>query len=910
MNRSRPQSFRWTDLVRTKIGDAVARVQRCGSDPAFRGGEFRSCRRLQVEALERRQLMAADLPLGATPLDTGEFLLGSVTVTPVFFESDGSIDPNTQDWTANEIDQTLDKIRASTDWWVNLLAKKTSVHQLAFEIDETFARTPVSTGYEPIDRSSITFERYVGDWLTDLGYGDAPSIERAVQLFNDTQREKFQTDWAFTIFVADSSDDADGFFAAGGFTGAFAYPGGLFYVVPSGRPVSTYSHEMGHIFWARDEYPGAGSYNDQRGYYNAQNLNAYDDAPAGHVQEDSIMRGNSVADRAYAALDSPDSTLAMIGWRDSDGDGIFDVLDVPLSMDAIGYFDPLTSVYSIRGAGSVETLANQNSSGPQSDITLSRIKALEYQLDGGTWQTAAEFDATAVEFDLDVSITEPFDSIGWRVTDTRTGITSVPLESTRQSHLFSGLGGGVAFVDQNANGLLDAGERLLEGSQVTLQHADGSELFRAQAVAASLADGETGSIGTLSLSGVGLTLDGRVAVGSSTTRPDVRVFQVYDDQSSSWRDRISGERRLQVESSQSTGRVAIDFLALDTGSYGLEDGSYARVEAFDSDGNRLSRITSPQVPAGEAGQLIVEDPRGQIASVVIYGHAETDILVTAVAFGTESTQSVDRSGGWVTEGIADGNYQVRLTSPNLIYQFTDSFYDLDVTNGSASPVLAAAKRVDSPRHHGQSPGDVNADQIISPQDALLVINDLARFGSRLLSPDEAVGDFVDVNNDGYVSAIDALRVINLLERNQEGEGEQATGQRADDPGAGPALTESQLSTGASASPSPDHSPTDFLPPPPPFLADSRANSVDQVFRELEPEWVRTDSFTDRENPKMLNSAGQPPYGESRAVGPVDSREEAKVFSQPIEIRSALADSPRFDEFPVGIHRTPPLDELF
>ena len=45
-------------------------------------------RRLQGEHLEDRALLTA-VPLGALPTDTGEFLLGRVAVTPVFFESNG-----------------------------------------------------------------------------------------------------------------------------------------------------------------------------------------------------------------------------------------------------------------------------------------------------------------------------------------------------------------------------------------------------------------------------------------------------------------------------------------------------------------------------------------------------------------------------------------------------------------------------------------------------------------------------------------------------------------------------------------------------------------------------------------------------------------------------------------------------
>ena len=92
---------------------------------------------------------------------------------------------------------------------------------------------------------------------------------------------------------------------------------------------------------------------------------------------------------AFAAHVSPDSTLAMVGWQDSDGDGVFDVADVPLRLEGIGYFDAATSRYHFRGDASAVPLMNRNSSGNQSDITLNRISELQYRIDQGAWQVYA-----------------------------------------------------------------------------------------------------------------------------------------------------------------------------------------------------------------------------------------------------------------------------------------------------------------------------------------------------------------------------------------------------------------------------------------------------------------------------------------------------------------------------------------
>ena len=78
--------------------------------------------------------------------------------------------------------------------------------------------------------------------------------------------------------------------------------------------------------------------------------------------------------------------------------------------------------------------------------------------------------------------------------------------------------------------------------------------------------------------------------------------------------------------------------------------------------------------------------------------------------------------------------------------------------------------------------DVNNDGFSSPIDALIIINSLARGGSRALSVGSGEGElssrmYIDVNGDGFISPIDALQVINAINRriggSGEGEGTQA-----------------------------------------------------------------------------------------------------------------------------------------
>lgn len=71
------------------------------------------------------------------------------------------------------------------------------------------------------------------------------------------------------------------------------------------------------------------------------------------------------------------------------------------------------------------------------------------------------------------------------------------------------------------------------------------------------------------------------------------------------------------------------------------------------------------------------------------------------------------------------------------------------------------------------PHDVDGQNGVSPRDALIVINYVARIPGGLL-PDEQFDPpiFYDVNGDGIASPIDALRVINFIARQSLGEGER------------------------------------------------------------------------------------------------------------------------------------------
>ncbi len=219
-------------------------------------------------------------------------------------------------------------------------------------------------------------------------------------------------------------DEDHRFDAEGTFGSSFALAGGRFFVIGSERTASAIAHETGHMFWATDEYAGGAAYLDRRGYYGTQNLNAYDGNPNPDDRVRSIMDLHSIA---YADGDLSPSAAAMVGWQDSDGDGLFDVLDVPLTLSAQWDFDPASGELRVSGQAGVGTLPNKNPYGLGNAITINQVQTIEYRLDEGPWRTAKQPNAYQSEFDFQLTLPPATEQIALRARDTRTDVRSQEL---------------------------------------------------------------------------------------------------------------------------------------------------------------------------------------------------------------------------------------------------------------------------------------------------------------------------------------------------------------------------------------------------------------------------------------------------------------------------------------------------
>lgn len=754
---------------------------------------FYSNRLSGFEPLEARIALSAT-PFGAQPTETAEFLLGSVSVSVVLLESNTVLSndnptvgtPREENWTAASIASVKQKVTDGLQWWVDTLYAEypnAPPGLLEFKIDFTHADSPVSTRFEPITQPSTAYQFWVQEFLNTTDVDTTGSLFTDIKVFNHQLREANNTNWAFTIFVVNDENDADNRFAPGGLDRAFAFPGGLFLVTLASRPASTISHEMGHIFWALDEYQGGGIYATTRGYYNTQNVNAWNNPTQGYVREASIMdrgsceEGGGLLCDAFLQHTSSPSSLEQIGWRDSDGDGIFDVIDVEHTLEGVGSYDPATGTYRFVGESSVQTLPNLNprvSSLPteslQSDITINRISRAEYRLDGGAWQTAATPNTYIAALDLSFSVPSTTSLVEIRTIDAVTRVTSPVFvanlmrpASTSQSGVH-----GFVFGDSDSDGEFATGELGLAGRTVRLVDASGQPIglqkgiepddFAANAVinnvipeAKLTAIGTAVSGGAVYARSVGQGSTGSQAFGACSFTGSGGACSIFQTE---WTSR---SRQLRIDFTSPVTTVSIDALSNNAVGYG-------RLAIYDVNNNLLARYTTAALASGQVEAMTLGRPTADIAYAIAGGHADASVRLDNLRFGPEASAVTDAFGAYSIPFLPAGSYFVQVDGPPDLQATTPTTQPVTLSaNSSAAIVDFGFVAFVSTWQNPTNRFDVNGDGMVSPLDALLIINNLNAHGSRLLTVADVTPPYFDVSGDGSVSPIDVLQVINAIE---------------------------------------------------------------------------------------------------------------------------------------------------
>ncbi|HKG23483.1 MAG TPA: putative Ig domain-containing protein, partial [Blastocatellia bacterium] len=240
---------------------------------------------------------------------------GTVAVAAFLMESNGGIDTNVFNWSQADQDLAIAQIIQGLNWWVDQSRAFSLSRPLQFTLVPFLPNNPAAqVPYEPSLREGRNANLWINHIMRNLG-GTSTDAFVNVASFNRVIREQNRTDWAFSIFMAYNPAPAQTSFADG--RASWAYIGGphtnMLFRSYGWAINQIVSHEIGHIFFACDEY-------SQPGFQSCSCSCAPEirpDAKNGNCEDLSC---NARATACIMRLNEPalcPFTVAQIGWATS-----------------------------------------------------------------------------------------------------------------------------------------------------------------------------------------------------------------------------------------------------------------------------------------------------------------------------------------------------------------------------------------------------------------------------------------------------------------------------------------------------------------------------------------------------------------------------------------------------------------
>jgi hypothetical protein len=297
-----------------------------------------------IERSKRRPVEGApgEVAVGRGVTENAEFLIGDVLVRLIYPESEGAV--QTENWTDRELRDANQGAVAGTLAW-----------------QQTFSYVPISFVFTKLERAATSYEpihhnmgddatTWIPDVMSNMGYGGPKDAAVMVHNYNensDDGRGRYGTDWAFSVFIANSRNEPGHIFSGSvggaGYT-AYALGGGPYFVIPFPAGAvnpnelseidlfsKIYQHEMAHIFWALDEYTAAPTdCQSHAGYLNYLNRNKLTRMMDGSIKGcpdyvDCLMWNARASEESGRPICK--WTAGQVGTIDGNGNGIPDLFD-------------------------------------------------------------------------------------------------------------------------------------------------------------------------------------------------------------------------------------------------------------------------------------------------------------------------------------------------------------------------------------------------------------------------------------------------------------------------------------------------------------------------------------------------------------------------------------------------------